>query len=214
MEGPCCKQDGAVRPTSSPVTTNSDCRPAPVVANILPADAADAKETGARLCSDSLVVVLGEGCSLQQACRCGNLKTMEAPAPATKISPSDIPTFDLPSQAEYFREWLQRLRAYEDLTGILDMQDGIRRKRLRLNVLRYSLSLATLKKLSCLPERRVDEEQDPDKMVESLQSLVNHKMEQDSISQDNFGEGLLSKRVKREREHDDDERLRRDAEES
>ncbi len=217
MEEPCSKQDGAERPTSSPATVaNSDCRPAPVVANILPTDAANpadpAKETGATLCSDSLVVVLGEGCSLQQACGCSNLKTMEAPAPVARISPSDIPTFDLPTQAEYFTEWLQRLRAYEGLTGILDIQDESRRKHLRLNVLRYSLSLATLKELDSFSEGRADEEQDPDKMVESLESLVKHNMEQHLLSHNNFGGGL-SKRVKREREHDDDERLRRDAEE-
>ncbi len=214
MEEPCFTQDGTERPTSSPATANSDSRPAPVVANILPTDAADAKETGARLCSDSLVVVLGEGCRLQQACGCGNLRPTEAHSPPTapvaRISPSDIPTFDLPTQAEYFREWLQRLRAYEDLTGILDMQDGSRRKRLRLNVLRYSLSLATLKELDSFSEGRVDEEQDPDKMVERLGNLVEHKMEQHLLSHNNFGEGL-SKRVKREREHDDDERLRHDA---
>ena len=72
-----------------------------MVANILQPEAAAAKETvAATLCSDSLVVVLGEGCSLQQASGCGNLKTMEAPAPIARISASDMPTFDLPSQAE------------------------------------------------------------------------------------------------------------------
>ncbi len=213
MEEPCFTQDGAERQTSSPATANSDCRPAPAVANILPTDAAAAKETGARLCSDSLVVVLGEGCRLQQACGCANLRTTKAhspsPAPVARISPSDIPTFDLPTQAEYFREWLQRLRAYEDITGILDMQDESRRKRLRLSVLRYSLTLATLKQLDSISEGRGDEVQDPDKMVESLANLVEHNMEQqDLFTNTNFGEGL-SKRVKREREHGDDERLPR-----
>ena len=216
MEEPCFTQDGVERPTSSPATvTNSDCRPAPAVANIFQPEAAAAKETvAATLCSDSLVVVLGEGCSLQQACGCANLRTSPSPAPVARISPSDIPTFDLPTQAEYFREWLQRLRAYEDITGILDMQDESRRKRLRLSVLRYSLTLATLKQLDSISEGRGDEVQDPDKMVESLANLVEHNMEQqDLFTNNNFGEGL-SKRVKREREHGDDERLRRDAEES
>ncbi len=133
--------------------------------------------------------------------------------PVPKITPSDIPTFDLFKQAEFFREWLQQFQAYEDLIGISCIPAGSRKTCLRQSLLRYSLSQATLKKLNSLSEWRRNEEQDPDKMVESLGNLVKGKMEEVLISLNSYTEGPSKKRVKIEAVYDNDDRLRSDAEE-